>query len=330
MRRLLLLLVCVPLQAQLLPQFGSERVGIALATALKLAQGARSAGLNAVAVALPQGGAVWLNPALVAELPEYSAEFSTLRFVADIAVHTAYGGVRLGELGSAALSAAVLALPPIPETTEFQPYGTGRQWHFGHWNIGLSYARRLTEQFSAGVTLRYIREQWAEARLEGIAWDAGTLYWTGFGTLRFAVVVSAYGAPLQAQGQLQQPVVLPGTPQGFRSFAPPTVFRIGVGGELFNSPVQRLSLLGQLDHPSDNAESYALAAEYAVRFSEAFPAMLSLRCGIRFNAPERWSVGAGVAVPFPVQVELDYALAWHSPLGAVHRIGLQVLPPAVP
>jgi hypothetical protein len=94
--------------------------------------------------------------------------------------------------------------------------------------------------------------------------------------------------------------------------------------------VQRLSLLGQLDHPSDNAESYALAAEYAVRFSEAFPAMLSLRCGIRFNAPERWSVGAGVAVPFPVQVELDYALAWHSPLGAVHRIGLQVLPPAVP
>jgi hypothetical protein len=332
---LLLCWLCLPVGAQLLPQFGQERVGISTVTALKLLGSPRSAALVNATVAMPDGVQVWLNPALAAELaPDYAFGVFSQRLVADIWYHALSLGGHLWRQGTWVLGVAGMVVPPIEETTEFRPYGTGRQIRFGHWNAGLTYGHRFTEQFAAGVSLRYVREQWSEARLEGLVWDAGTLYWTGIGSVRLAVSVSHFGLPLRASGSVatfRAGDFLAGQRSDFQGFAPPTVFRIGVAGEVLQSERQRWSWMAAVEHPSDQAESYALASEYAVRFSAAFPAELMLRAGLRAPAAERWALGVGCRIPVaPFLLQVDYAFSLLTPAGGLHRIGCSVEPLVLP
>lgn len=328
-------LIFTQLSAQVLPQFGEERVGISTAAALKFLGSARSAALVGAALAVPDAAASWLNPALAAEQKgTYAVALVSQRFMAELWYHAACVGYRLAEPATLVLSAATLSVPPIEETTELRPYGTGRHFRFGHWNVGVTYAHRLTEQFAAGITLRYVQERWAEATLRGLVWDAGTLYWTGIGSLRLAVAISHFGFPLRAVGTVPT-IRLPASAvqqrQDFQSFAPPTLFRIGAAAEVLQTEAQRWTWAVAVEHPSDEAESYAVASEYGIRFSAAFPAELSFRAGIRANAPEWWAAGVGVALPLTtVVLRIDYALSAREPVGLVWRLGCVLEPLRVP
>ncbi|GBD06333.1 hypothetical protein HRbin21_00121 [bacterium HR21] len=322
---LLTAVLACPLLGQILPRFGEERVGSSAASALKALGSARSAGLVSATTALPEPGSVWLNPAVAAEQQgRYALVLASQRLIAEVWHHALCVGYRFWEPGTVALSFSVVSLPPIEETTEFRPYGTGRQFRFGQWTAALSYAHRFTEQFAAGVTLRYVQENWAEVTLRGITWDAGTFYWTGIGSLRLAVAVSHFGLPLRAVGPLPEQ----GAPaRDFREFAPPTVFRIGLAGELLHDALQRWTWVASVEHPSDQSESYAVGSEYAVRFSSAFPAELLVRAGLRAQAAQWWAVGVGVRLPLaPFTLQLDYALTAQPPFGLAHRFGCTVEP----
>jgi|LJSS01.1.fsa_nt_gb hypothetical protein len=319
----------VVVQAQVLPRFGEERLGISTAAGLKLLTSARSAALVNATTAVADAAHVWLNPALAAELnAPYAVGFLSQRLVADIWYHAATVGWRLGTAGTVVFSGAGLVVPPVEETTEFRPYGTGRQFQMGHWNIGVAYGHRFTEQFAAGIALRYVHERWAEAAVHGVVWDAGTLYWTGIGSIRFAVAVSHFGLPMQATGDVLRSVSGAGvTERNFREFAPPTVFHIGVAGEVLHDEFQRWTVMFSLEHPSDGAESYAVASEYARRFSAAFPAEVMLRAGLRARVAEWWAGGVGLRIPVvPFLVQLDYALSARAPLGVIHRVGVALQP----
>ncbi|MCS7169533.1 MAG: hypothetical protein NZ949_02795, partial [Candidatus Kapabacteria bacterium] len=152
--------------------------------------------------------------------------------------------------------------------------------------------------------------------------------WTGIGSVRFAVAVSHFGLPFHATGILpviQQPMYTEGQRADFREFAPPTTFRIGIAGEVLHDDSQRWTWALSLEHPSDNAESYAVASEYAMRFSPAFPAELLLRAGLRARAAEWWGAGVGLQLPLaPITLQLDYALSTRFPLGLIHRIGCSI------
>ncbi|MEN3027109.1 MAG: hypothetical protein ABDH31_05300 [Chlorobiota bacterium] len=311
---------------QVFPRFGEERVGISTAVALRLLGSARSAALVGATTALPDGITVSPNPATAVELAApYAVGVVFQRFVADIVHSSLAVGFRPWSAGMVVLTASALGLPPIEETTEYRPYGTGRQFRFGHWNAGIAYAHRFTDQFAAGATVRYVREQWAEATLEGLVWDAGTLYWTGIGSLRLAVAVSQFGLPLRARGSIAAVEPVGNRSADFREFAPPTVFRIGMAGELIQREDQRWTWMLSLEHPSDDVESYAVASEYVVRFSAAFPAELMVRAGLRARAAEWWGAGIGFRLPVPpVMWQLDYALAARAPVGLVHRLGLSI------
>ncbi len=318
------LVLVMPATAQLLPRLGDERLGISAVTALKLLGDARSAGLVYATTALPGFGSLLINPAVAAEQQgRYAVALSSLRFIADIWHHTLCLGYRLWDPGVGAVSFSAVSVPPIDETTEFRPYGTGRQFRFGQWTVALSYAHRFTDQFAAGVTLRYVRESWAEVPLQGLAWDVGTFYWTGIGSLRVAVAVSHFGLPFRASAPAEQGW----NAGGFREFAPPTVFRLGLGGEVLQDALQRWTWLMSIEHPSDYAESYALGSEYARRLWAAFPAELIVRAGLRARAAQWWAAGVGVRVPMaPLVLQVDYALTAQPPFGLLHRFGCVLEP----
>src|SRR5258706_12979982 len=110
-------------------------------------------------------------------------------------------------------------------TTETQPFETGDYFSYGDVALGLTSAKKMTDQFSFGVTVRYVEETLDILKMRGVMVDLGTFYWTGLGTSRFAVVVSNFGPDVAPKGDVTQ---FDGTKvSSFQSFSPPTSFKLG-------------------------------------------------------------------------------------------------------
>ena len=86
-------------------------------------------------------------------------------------------------------------------TTVEHPEGTGETFSCTDMVAGLTFSRMLTDRFSAGLTVKYVREQWDDVSAGGIAVDMGTLYDTGFKTLRIGMAIQHFGGELTPDGE---------------------------------------------------------------------------------------------------------------------------------
>ena len=214
------------------------------------------------------------------------------------------------------ISLTSLSMEKMPVTTEFAPFGNGEYFGFSDIALSVSYARKMTEQFSFGGTVKYIEETLDKLKMRGVMLDIGTYYRTGLGSTRFAVTVSNFGAELAPDGE----VVLIGKRKNseWQSFAPPTIFRIGFAFEPYQDEEHSVTTSIQLNHPNDNSENVSLGVEYS------WKRMLFLRGGYKINVDEQnYSFGAGVNVPISIaQFTLDYAFANFERLGSAHRFSI--------
>ncbi len=318
MRKLLVLLL-LPLSinfAQLFPTLGGQRAGISTAQFLKIGVGGRATAMGDAFIAVANdASALFWNPAGVSQIENDQVMFSQNEWVVDIK-HEFLGAVY--HLSVWMLSSIVTALhmEDMPVTTEFQPYGTGEFFKFGDIAVGVTYSRKMTEQFSFGGTIRYLEETLDKLKMRGIMIDLGTYYWTGLGSTRFAVAITNFGNELSPDGK----VVLFGKREksNWQSFSPPTMFRIGFAFEPYETEEHRVTTSIQLNHPNDNSENVSLGAEYSWR------KMLSLRAGYKINVDEQdFTFGAGVTLPVAIaDVTVDYAYANFERLGSAHRFSL--------
>ncbi len=333
--KLFLLLVCiisVPCAAwgQVFPSFGGERTGISIATALKIGVGARSAGMGETFVAIADdASALYWNPAGITQFKTDQVLFGYTRWLGGITHQTANVVYHLNESNAVGASISSLGIGNIPVTTEFQPHGTGETFRMQDVNIGLTYTRQFTEQFSAGITLHYIHEDLGKASLSSVLFDAGTYYRTGLGSSRFAVAVSNFGGKITPSGSAPSVGGLPdfngGTQTSFQSFDPPINFRIGFAMEPILEENYRLTVALQLNHPNDNTENYCLGTEYFTKFLGSFPAEVSARAGWKINADEETlSLGAGAFLPIsePLGLTVDYGYSQFTTLGGVQRLSV--------
>ncbi len=317
--------------AQIFPSFGDERAGVSLASSLKIGIGARSAALAGTYTAIADdASAVYWNPAGMPENKSSNALFSQCFWFGGITHRSASAVVRLGD-GEHVLGfqASGLSIDPMRVTTEFRPYGTGEIFHYQSMQFSVAYAKKFTDQFSAGITIRYLNEKLGKASLSGVLFDAGTFYHTGLGTSRFAVAISNFGPKLMPDGIVPtagaSPIFNGGKTSSFQSFDPPITFRIGFAMEPILNETHRLTAAIQLDHPNDNAETTSLGAEYAYTFSSATPAQLFFRIGIKIGADEeKFGLGSGFFVPFDdaYGITSEYSYTSYSTLGGIHRLGV--------
>lgn len=308
------------LHAQIFPQFGSERAGTAIGAALKIGVGARPIGLAESFVAISDdANALFWNPAGIVRMKnnEFTAvQSSWIGGSTHIAGAITY---KLTDDDALGITLTNLSVPEIKVTNETNPKGTGETIRFNDVFASLSYSHRFTEQFSAGATLRYVNEILGKATISGFVVDIGTYYMTGLGSSRLAVCISNFGTQLSPNGSV--PLYSGIEQTNFQSFTPPTTFRIGFATELLEDSVQRWTISGQLNHPTDNAEYYALGTEYVLRFSEGFPAKIALRTGAKVNAADTFSGGAGIEIPFAdYAVKVDFATSYFGTPGWIHRL----------
>ncbi len=310
-------------QAQsILPSLGSSRAGTSGYQFLKIAPDPRSAGMGQsnVADAIDASSLYW-NPALAAQMTGSEAYLAHTAYFADIALNYA---AYVHRSGSRAFGVSLHHLDSglMNETTEFDPFGTGRQFRTNHMALGVSYAQQLTTLFSYGITAKYINERVMEVNLTTGAVDLGFFYRVGDTGLRFAIGINNFGFDSDPDGSTTR-TTLEGDviETEFERLSPPTTFIMGAAYNVIRKEPYDLLLTAQLTNPSDNAERMSLGTEF--RYMRTF----FVRTGYEFGVDEAAlpAFGAGVDVPVGfARLALNYGFTTRDRLGELHRVGMQI------
>jgi hypothetical protein len=236
-----------------------------------------------------------------------------------------------GEIGSFGLSFTSMNMDKLAVTTEADPEGTaGLTFDAQDLMIGVTYARQLTDDFSVGITAKYIHQRIWNESASGLAVDIGTLYHIGFRDLKLGMSVTNFGGDLTFEGRdllvdydarstTATERLLPAQIQA-EGYPLPLHFQVGISMSPYTS--EDLSVLLETDviHPNDNDELVCAGVELTVI------QMVFFRGGYRFgDDTARWSAGVGASVPAgSVHVGFDYAYVSYDLLPAVHRFGVAV------
>jgi hypothetical protein len=326
----LALLPALPVSAQVLPAFGRDRSGTVGFQFLKVPTDARSIGLSqSVVTTAEDASSLLYNPALASRVDGLTLGLSRATHFEGGLFTTSYAGA-IVPVGPVTLGLSVQALDSdeMDVTTEFQPRGTGQTFRFVDLAAGLTVSQRLTDLFSYGVTLRYVRESVFDLTTQTGTLDLGIAYDVGSTGARIGVAIRNFGLDAAPEGTITR--VDPNGPGGvatvdeFESITPPTTFLLGLSYDALRAhPDHALTLASQLYRPNDNTETLGLAAEYS------FAGALYLRGGYRFGVEEyRGSLGAGLNVGalggLGSQVRIDYGFQSMEVLGDVHAVSLNV------
>ena len=314
--------------SQLMPNLGEQRVGISSLSFLKIGVGARGVGMGESFVAVSNDvSALHWNPAGLTQFADDQVLVAHTEYVLDIK-HEFFGGAyHLSPSDVVGVSITNLHMNEMPVTTTTQPFGTGEYFTFGDFALGLTYARAMTEQFSFGVTAKYIQETDGLLKMRGMVVDLGTYYWTGISSTRFAVVVSNFGGNFSPSGSIT--LENDTTISKFQSFSPPTMFKFGIAWDPIDGDGQKLTTTIELNHPNDNSENFHIGVEYIWHDWVAFRAGTKRTIGQRLFGEDNTGAsdvtfGIGLTAPTSfANISFDYAYANFNMLGSAHRISLK-------
>jgi hypothetical protein len=284
-----------------------EKVGTIGAQFLKLPFDARGTAMGAAFTAIADdASAVFWNPAGLARLSGPTFAIHHTPWLADIQLSQATYVSRVRFVpGVFAVHGRALYLPEDKVRTVFRPEGDGTTFDAGDLALGLSYARSLTDKFSTGIGVNWIRSTLAAYTAQAVTFDFGTLYDTGFRSFRIGMAIQNIGSDMTF---IEDPVKVP------------TIFRVGMSSILFDRAGQRILVSGEFAHPPDNSERANVGMEYSMRD------LLFLRGGwfYRFDL-ERFSAGAGVRIPSALVPEsrFDYSYTDLHDLPGVHRLSAE-------
>jgi hypothetical protein len=202
---LFFLLVVMSLGAKaqsLFPNLGGQRTGISGLQFLKIPISAEQAALaGANITTASDASAMFINPATAVEVERNSLSFSYSPWFAELAHSSA--SLVYKPTSDWAFGAGFIALntPNMPVTTELNPDGTGETFAYGDISASLSIARRLTTQFSFGVTASFVQQTIASLQFRTYLIDAGVCYKIPFAGMRLAAVFQHFGGSASTKGE---------------------------------------------------------------------------------------------------------------------------------
>lgn len=314
------LLTSFDVNAQLFPNLGGQRVGIAGMPFLKNDLSPRSMAMGGANVSL--SGDIYAavnNIALADEVKHPTAGISNTNFVG---LNHAYGAILypMKDAGTFSLSVHNLSAGLMDVRTEFRPDGTGARFATTNSAFGLGYAKHLSDMFSFGVNAKFMYEAVAEYSALAVAADVGFLYKTDWRNLRFAATLQHFGTNTTFSGTaFREPFNR--NRQEAETFPSPITFKMGASVDAIDADGHKLVVAAQLYHPSDNAENVRVGLEYSFRD------MFFARGGYRLNVPNETLPSFGVGFKYdknryPVQIDLGAQPS--NMLGMIWTAGLSI------
>jgi hypothetical protein len=329
MKRIILLLAGFIISICMVANAQNPNLGTAGAQFLKIPVGPRGAAMGGAYVSnANDASALFWNPAGIVSVRENELLASYTGWWAGITVSQAAYVHTFEDVGSFGISMNLLAMGDMDITTEMQPEGTGQKFNAQDLMLGASYARRLTEDFSVGITVKLVNQRIWNESATGLAFDVGTQYRIGFRDLTIGMSMSNFGGDMKYDGRDLAVKYDSDTQNPNNRLAPaqlatedyplPLFFQVGVSVSPYRSDDLTVLVATDVAHPNDNKERVNVGVE--VSFLKQF----FLRGGYRFGYDtERGTVGGGVAVPFEgLNLTVDYAYAMYDLLPNISRFSI--------
>ncbi|MBU1701622.1 MAG: PorV/PorQ family protein [Candidatus Eisenbacteria bacterium] len=307
-RYLLFIMFCFLLLP--VPAFGARefaKVGTIGGQFLKIPMGARPVAMGSAYVSLADdANSVFWNPAGIARLSRTVLSIHHTQLPAEVGLTAASYVFHVGFMpGALAVSARSLHMPEMQIRTVYNPEGTpGYSFDAGDVAFGLTYGRSLTDKFSTGLTFNYVQSTLYEYTGKAYTFDFGTLYDTGYQSLRIGMVIQNIGSDMKF---IEDVVKMP------------SVFRVGMSMRLYEGGDYRVLSSAEFNHPPDNNERANWGMELGYKDFFYF------RGGYNFKYDaEGLALGIGVKIPTSLNSEgaVDYAFVDQGDLGGVHRISI--------
>ncbi len=282
---------------------------------LKLPTNARTAAMGGVNSAIGYGDAnsAFTNPASAADVNNISASFNNMEWVADIG----YNGVsvikNMNRLGVFGLNISYVNYGDMIRTENMasvdqfgndvgiQPTYTGLGTFSAHdMAIGFLYSRRISNKLQLGGNLKYLEEKLDDATTSNWTLDIGTMYFTGFNSLRISMLGRSFGPDAEFSKYDER---IQRTPIKVKM---PMMFVLGAAYDLIEkadgSP-HRLIIAGEYVKPNDGPDKGNFGSEYT------FMSMFTLRAGYRYNYDEEGlTFGGGFSYSLAeISVSINYA-----------------------
>ncbi len=302
-----------------------ERAGQSGWQFLKINGDARQAAMGGAFTAISAGdaNAIFGNPAALTNVSSVNIQLNTLQWIADITHQSIAVAASLGDVGVVGVSVATLSYGDIPETinaslggSATSPFVTGSAFSARDITVGLSYARQLTERLSIGGNVRWMKQTIAELSMQNWSLDLGTLYYTGYRSLRIAITARNFGPDSKFGGWSEQ------YQTESDKVRMPLDFRAGVAMDFLDEPESPhlLTVIIEGDHPNDGREKFHVGASYG--YDKTF----FLRGGYKFSYDtQTFTFGLGLNYSVGgVFGTLNYAYLDFGELTRVHAISLGV------
>ncbi len=331
MKSFLLILIILCFNGMVLSQ-DVDYAGTSAANFLKIGVGARSMSMGDAGITLSDdASALFWNPGAISRIPENSVNLSTINWLVDTKVTYAAVVLHTGYAGTFGLDLDFFSSGDIEETTLTQQDGTGRFFDASDLQIGLSYARNMTDRFSVGIKAKYIQEKLVNVSASSFAFDIGAVFITSFfNNMRIGATLTNFGSKMKYSGRdLSVIYEVPGSPTGKEIPAKletlewelPLLFRFGLSDYLLNN--EDFSLLGAVDilDSRDHDARFNVGGELGIYQS------LYVRGGYKFNYDETtYSLGAGFNLNRILQwnAQLDYSFLDFGVFDPVNQFSLIV------
>ncbi len=302
---LLILVVVQPLQAS-----GLKKIAQTGMKWVSIPMGARAAAMGTTFTAgADDAGSVFWNPAGIAYSEGGHLFLNQTKWIADITLSSGALCYNLENWGTVGVSFASVDWGTLHGTRRSNnEMGYEQTGNFSPTDmaIGLSYGRRISDQFAVGGHLKYMYEELGSslegtmeqskkfnAQMDLFAFDFGTIYHTGYKSLKLGMVLQNFSE--EAKYRAEQ-------------FPLPLTFKFGLAMNVLDfwlkdSSVHRLNVAVDAVHPRDYSERLHFGLEYG------FKDMVFLRGGYKTNYDEEnVSFGGGIRYGFAgLQLGIDYA-----------------------
>lgn len=304
------------------------KTGTTAASFLKIGIGARAVGMGGAYAAVSNDiSALYWNPAGLGYATYGEAVFNHIDWILDTRYDFAAATLVVDGIGTIGVSFASMGVGDMDVTTTTMPEGTGERFTAGASMFGLLFAKNLTDRFSIGFNIKYIREHLWHMSAQSVGIDFGTMYIAPiFNGLRIGASMSNFGPKMRLEGRDNLILVKTGAGgqniinAGYEldSYDLPLIFRVGLATDAFNEENNRLTLAVDAVHPNDNTEYVNSGLEYS------WANIVALRAGWK-SAFERggeqgltWGIGLQNSFATPLDFLVDYAYQDFGRLKEVH------------
>lgn len=307
-----------------------NNVGGSGAAFQKVWAGARSAGMAGGFSALSNDiYSIYWNPAGIARTQGISAGAAYTSWFGNINYNFIGAIVPISEKFRAGISLTVMDYGNLRASTLENDANRGN-FNANDLAFGVTIAGAMTERFSFGATVKYLRNAILDMSADGIGFDAGSLYQTDFYKMKISLALTNLGPDrsfsgnslsiLASQDRLNTTNEDLDARLATSGFPLPLNFKIGLATDVFQGEMddQQLNVAFDFTESTDGPQRYNLGAEYV------YSSIVAIRAGYAFNHDQ---LGLGLGAGYKYKSDdflgnIDYAFNTSRNFGGIHTVSI--------